>query len=621
MLFRSTAGTLTLSGAQTASNGLIVETGASVNLTGTWVGATTVAGTFGGTGTLTGDLTFSDGATFKVFATDDNGLAVSGTVTCPEEGTVAVDASALEDTGTFALLTASGLDADKFALAEGAPEGATLAVVNEVLTLTVPTPSVTITIPEVENATVAVTVDGVAVTPENGVVTAQVGATVVVTYTATDGYTIANGTIEFIAAADTTTVDTTDVTVTEYIAWIYDENGDQVGDPYTAVLTAVQTFLTTTTGESIRFKTSIEESYADFHAMLISACDYDDETFTYTRKPSVAKVTSGIHEYLYTSLVDAVTNAISGATVTLLADVDVSETGLTFPADETITLDLNNCTITAANTETGHVQVNGALTITDSSEGAAGKIVSGTSGTYGVVQVAEKDVTGASLTIAGGAIEAYFEDETDSKGQHPAYGVAVKGTGTTFTMTGGSIKAGYMALMGHGSKASAGTYNISGGTITSMSDFAAYFPTKGDCAVTISGGTFSGLGGVSARAGTVTITGGTFTATGNGAAPGSAPGTTGLGFMALAVTPNYGNVTVSVSGGTFTSATDVAAVMATTSTYTGTISLTGGTYSTDVSDYCATGYEATEDSGVWTVAALPNYTVTFDVDGDRKSVV
>ena len=338
--------------------------------------------------------------------------------------------------------------------------------------------------------------------------------------------------------------------------------------------------------------------------------DGDDPTAilytTYTLVQNVASVTHGETTTGYTTLAAAIAEAESGDTVTLLADVDVSNEGVTFPASTTLTLDLNGYTVTAANTEVGHIQVNGALTITDNSEGAAGKIVSGTSGTYGVVQVAEKDVTGASLTIAGGAIEAYFADETDSEGQHPAYGVVVKGTGTTFTMTGGSITAGYMALMGHGSKASGGTYTISDGTLTSMSDFAAYFPTKGDCAVTISGGTFSGLGGVSARAGAVTITGGTFTATGNGAAPGSAPGTTGLGFMALAVTPNYGNVTVSVSGGTFTSATDVAAVMATTSTYTGTISLTGGTYSTDVSDYCATGYEATEDSGVWTVALAQN---------------
>ena len=46
-------------------------------MTGTWKGPTTVAGTFGGTGTLTGSLTFSDGATLKA---NSSALAVSGAV-------------------------------------------------------------------------------------------------------------------------------------------------------------------------------------------------------------------------------------------------------------------------------------------------------------------------------------------------------------------------------------------------------------------------------------------------------------------------------------------------------------------------------------------------------------
>ena len=135
----STAGTLTLSGTQTASNGLTVESGAAVNLTGTWVGATTVAGTIGGTGTLTGNLTFSAGSTFKAFAADENGLSVSGSITYPASGTVTVDVSALvAPAAKVVLLTAaseSDIDLSKFALADGtnrkyklAKEGATLVL-------------------------------------------------------------------------------------------------------------------------------------------------------------------------------------------------------------------------------------------------------------------------------------------------------------------------------------------------------------------------------------------------------------------------------------------------------------------------------------------------------------
>ncbi len=135
----STAGTLTLSNTQTVSNDLAVESGAAVNLTGTWVGATTVAGTIGGTGTLTGNLTFSAGSTFKAFASDENGLSVSGSITYPASGTVTVDVSALgAPAAKVILLTAaseSDIDLTKFALADGtnrkyklAKEGATLVL-------------------------------------------------------------------------------------------------------------------------------------------------------------------------------------------------------------------------------------------------------------------------------------------------------------------------------------------------------------------------------------------------------------------------------------------------------------------------------------------------------------
>ena len=75
----SSAGTLTLSAEQTASNNLVVATNASVNITGAWVGPVSVAGTIAGTGAIDGALTVSDGAT--VFVDDAEPLMVSGNVT------------------------------------------------------------------------------------------------------------------------------------------------------------------------------------------------------------------------------------------------------------------------------------------------------------------------------------------------------------------------------------------------------------------------------------------------------------------------------------------------------------------------------------------------------------
>ena len=80
----TTSGTLTLSGAQTQTEALVVETNGQVNLTGTWMGPVTVYGTLGGTGTVSGNLTLSDGATLKVDDLSDtlsvNNLTVGKTV-------------------------------------------------------------------------------------------------------------------------------------------------------------------------------------------------------------------------------------------------------------------------------------------------------------------------------------------------------------------------------------------------------------------------------------------------------------------------------------------------------------------------------------------------------------
>ena len=111
IITNSSTGTLTLSGTATQSVPLNVDGGA-VNLTGTWVGNTTVSGTFGGTGTLTGDLTFKAGSTLRKLAHNNDGLSVSGTLTYPSDGSkIMVDVSSLDLTDEYGvtLLSLSGL--------------------------------------------------------------------------------------------------------------------------------------------------------------------------------------------------------------------------------------------------------------------------------------------------------------------------------------------------------------------------------------------------------------------------------------------------------------------------------------------------------------------------------
>ena len=303
----STTGTLTLAGTQTQTASLAVN--GSVNLTGTWVGATTVAGTIGGTGTLTGDLTFSAGSTFKASATP---LTVSGTVAYPEEGTVTVDVTALGETPTVpvTILTGTGLDVSKFALAEGSPEGVTLAVEDGALKLDAA--SVEITITPVTGATASVTVNGSDTEIVDGKITVAIGAEVVVTYTSDGDYKITNGTVEFNATAETTAVDTSSVTSEVYKAQIM--SGVAAGK-YTTVAEALGVVAMTyasPAGVVVRVLDSEYEDDGTYDEYFI----WDSTERTYTYRTFVARV--GTKNY--DSLVTAMDEVTAGGTVVCLVD-------------------------------------------------------------------------------------------------------------------------------------------------------------------------------------------------------------------------------------------------------------------------------------------------------------
>ena len=118
----SSSGVLTLSGVQTASNSLEVESGAAVRLTGAWVGGVDVAGTFGGTGTVDGNLAFDTGSIFKVFAASDDSLRVIGALAYPaDDSKVKVDVGAIDTEGVNYIPLVSGLasaDLEKFELVD-----------------------------------------------------------------------------------------------------------------------------------------------------------------------------------------------------------------------------------------------------------------------------------------------------------------------------------------------------------------------------------------------------------------------------------------------------------------------------------------------------------------------
>ncbi|MBR5549246.1 MAG: hypothetical protein IKU71_05910 [Kiritimatiellae bacterium] len=103
------AGTLTLSGTQSATIPFRIGSGAKVNIAGKWVGPVSVEGTIAGSGTIDGELTVSGGAT--VLVNDAKPPEVTGNVTL---------------SGNIEIAVADDLDASTLTILRVTGDGATL---------------------------------------------------------------------------------------------------------------------------------------------------------------------------------------------------------------------------------------------------------------------------------------------------------------------------------------------------------------------------------------------------------------------------------------------------------------------------------------------------------------
>ncbi len=295
----------------------------------------------------------------------------------------------------------------------------------------------------------------------------------------------------------------------------------------------------------------------------------------------------------YASLAKAVAASKDDDTIKMLKDDTIARY---IEVNTDVTLDLNGKTVAAL---AGGLDVYGEFTITDNSDGAAGKLVPGTWGvwandgakvtvekgtieahTFAIIAQGSSEVVvnggtitadnygihasgNAAVTLNGGTIEA--DDTGISVSSNAAVTVnngSVSGTwgitvfdNASLTVNNGTVTGGEggSAISTNGNAGQNATIVVNGGMITNEKDLGIYMPSG---KLTVNGGTITGTTAVYVKSGKTTITGGTLHGTGekadysyygNGAnATGDALVVDNCGY------PN-GDPVVEITGGTFES--------------------------------------------------------------------
>lgn len=314
----------------------------------------------------------------------------------------------------------------------------------------------------------------------------------------------------------------------------------------------------------------------------------------------------------------ALTTSVSAANMTateflkdledgkMSADVTLTESVI---INKDMTLDLNGKTLTLGSYS---IDIeNGTLTVKN------GKVVA--------------DVDAFRVLSKGSAILNIEEDAEVTAGDCAVivkFPGAVLNTAGKLTSTGG----GYAAIQGNGSTGNGGVkVNITGGTITSKAE-GVYFPNTTE--LNISGGTITGTTAVYHKSGKLNISGGILKATGAKAEYVHNPdGCNATGDALVVEASDYpgGVPVVSITGGTFTSENNKAiGYYKQTEDYklANEKFITGGVFSSDVSDYISAGYVInkvyTYDIDMYEVKLNTPY-VTQDAidtpDGDFEMIV
>ena len=340
-------------------------------------------------------------------------------------------------------------------------------------------------------------------------------------------------------------------------------------------------------------------------AFSLKGGTYNKDVSALLDENSVAEEKNGVYvvtnyyaqvgETKYATLQEAADAATAGQTVKVLNDVDMTTgSNLIVKAGKDIVLDMNGHSIKGANADYKNILVWGKLTLKDSKENSTGKIYAETPYQYGVydkplVYVGSK----GEFVMESGHIYSVIPEKTADNGQ---FGIGAYDN-SKVTINGGTIESGWYAIAGNGSGVQTTTITINGGTLVSTSDYAIYHPQFGTLTINDGAVVYGAAGAIAMKRGNLVVNGGTMTSKGIGDTGNWGDGTGNLGKAALNFCAPYGDVTATIKGGTITAEGDAVLIDAQpTEGKTVTLAISGGTYSSDVSKYCAEGFTATPNA-------------------------
>jgi hypothetical protein len=196
------------------------------------------------------------------------------------------------------------------------------------------------------------------------------------------------------------------------------------------------------------------------------------------------------------------------------------------------------------------------------------------------------------VVFNGSGISAVVESNPTDNGQ---FGICSYDAAKV-TINSGQFTAGWYCLSGNGSKTNADAVTtINGGVFESVADYAIYHPHAGT--LIINGGDISGAAGaLAANNGTIIINGGTLVATGGGDTGDAGDGTGGLGNAVMNLNARYGDITCTITGGTFIASGDDTIMIATGTKHNVNLTITGGKFSSKPNSvWIPEGYACTNE--------------------------